>query len=691
VAETPETRRDPSSSLATESAFALDRADWLSLSLIVAFAAAARLLVILALPPLLHLDSDSYFEITERLWRGEGFGDLSRRPPLYPLFLWLTARSATAGLVPVVLAQHLLGIATVVLLYFLARRLLPARMRPAAVIAGLVGAAIPFPILSEHSILSESLFTFLLAAAAYSLLVWWQEDRGRYAACCGALLALAALTRPIAVGIFPLWAAMLFLVAGTDDRRRAAGFLLRAGLLWAILLLPLLLRNYAVMGSFALDRSLGRNLISVADRWISYGVVNEAGAYPEIQAIYGTYRQQKRGPDAVIVYAAMPELRRATGWTDAEIDRALAAIAWEGIRAHPREFVAARLRRLPLLFRNPGPSAWYALQAETYLPFLSRTGRINPELVSRSLAWPALTDARFERAERAYAALSLDLTSGAWLLFSMFGLAGMLWIERRKAAWLLAAMLAYLWLVTIFLQPPNVRYRIPGLSFEVLFAVAGFWFATRAAVWVCRKVSVRIVRAPGERSAPGPHPAETLSDTAVVWLAAGGLLLILGGRAWVLRDSQPILRTADFTLQEAAEPGASPPQLLRELPVAGRPLTVLYWEGSAAERDATVSAEATVEGGGSYAARLFYSCETASCAGATIELSALDAQGRTLAQAVAPLSQERIDNDLFWDQLELRLAAPPDARRIRVAFELQPGMGNLVIPWIALRRVPSFW
>ena len=118
-----------------------------------------------------------------------------------------------------------------------------------------------------------------------------------------------------------------------------------------------------------------------------------------------------------------------------------------------------------------------------------------------------------------------------------------------------------------------------------------------------------------------------------------------------MRDSQPVLRASDLAPQETTEPGepggetagqpsASPPQLLRELPVAGRRITVLYWEGVVMERGETVSAEAAVPGGGSYVARMFYSCETAVCAGARIELSALDGEGRELTRTSAPLSQE---------------------------------------------------
>jgi hypothetical protein len=586
-------------------------------------------------------------------------------------------------------AQHLLGIGTAVLAYLLARRLLPERMRAATLIAGLVLAVLPYPIVIEQTILSESLFTFLLMTAAYSLLMWSQEDRARYAICCGALLALAALTRPIALGIAPLWMGLLLLLRWKADRKRAMGFVLYAGLAWIIVLLPLLIRNYSVMGSFAIERSLGRNLISVADRWISYGVVGEQAAYPRIMGVYGSYLHQKRGPDAVVVYAAMPELRRATGWSDIEIDRALEAIAWEGIRAHPREFLVTRLRRLPLLLRDPGPSSWYALHEETYLPLLARTGRINPELVSRSIAWPGLDRARFELASSVFEALSVGVPSGGWMIFSVLGFAGLVFVERNKLAWFLAGMLAYLWIATILVQPANARYRIPGLAFETLFTVAGFWFAAQATARVFRTFSGAMTCM---RGVPGPSNAFGLKVSAntILLLTSGTLLAILVTRAWLTYDSQPLLGTADFVARgssrdPAAEPGFSPPQLLRDLPVAGRSLNVLYWEGSLRDNAASVSAETSLTDGGFHAARLFYSCEVATCAGATLRLTAIDGQGQTVAETSSSLSQERTDNDLFWDQLELRIAVPSASRRLRAELSFQAGMGNVVIPLISIR------
>jgi hypothetical protein len=168
-------------------------------------------------------------------------------------------------------------------------------------------------------------------------------------------------------------------------------------------------------------------------------------------------------------------------------------------------------------------------------------------------------------------------------------------------------------------------------------------------------------------------------------LATAGILLILGSRAWVVRDARPILAAADLAVQPSGAAADTLPSPIRELLVAGRTLTVFYWEDAEPLRDATASAETSITGGGAYVVRVFYSCGLASCAGAEMLLIALDDQGRRLAQASAPLAQERVDNDLFWDQIELRLSAPNETRRLRLELRLKGGQGNLVIPWVAVR------
>jgi len=90
----------------------LGRDDELTIGLIAALAA---LLLTIFLPPLLHPDSDSYFESTQRLCSQGQLNDLSRHTPLYPLLLSLAGHSKAAGLLPLVLVQHLMAIGSAIL------------------------------------------------------------------------------------------------------------------------------------------------------------------------------------------------------------------------------------------------------------------------------------------------------------------------------------------------------------------------------------------------------------------------------------------------------------------------------------------------------------------------------------------------------------------------------------------------
>ncbi|MBI4460701.1 MAG: glycosyltransferase family 39 protein [Acidobacteria bacterium] len=665
---------------ASKSALRLERADWLAIAIIAAVASLPRLLIALSLPPLVHLDSDSYFEIAQRLWQGEGFGDLSRRTPLYPLFLWLTARFPQAGLFPVVLAQHLMGVATAVLFFLIARRLFSTQLRWAAAICGLTSGVVIYPVLLEQTVLSEPLYIFLVSAAAYCLLAWVQEGRDSMAVACGALLALAALTRPIGAGVFALWLAVIFLFPG---RKPALRFLLFGGSAFAALLLPLLLRNYMAMGSFALQQSLGRNLISVTDRFVDY----EAGAHLPIKAVYREYLRDKRGPDAVVVYAAMPRLRQTTGWSDPQIDRALTEIAWEAIRAHPLEYFWSRLRRLPLLFRDPGLSQRYVLEAETYLPFLQFAGQINPELISRSLAFPGRTRARFEWAELIYRIFAFNLTSGWLFLLPLAGMIAMIWRERSPTAWAGASLLVYHHFATILVQPPNARYRLPTIPWEILFAVAGVYFAARALTHWAERLWKEADR--GERARWG-YPDEGIRRGITgPLLATGVVLAVVGGRALLEIPARLVLQAADF--RQAATPAEGTNRIVRELAVAGRTFPVFYRDGQSQDHDGSAWAESIIQGGLSYELNAAYSCETSECGGGILRITSFDSSGEPLGSESLSLSRERIDNDLFWDQITQRIAVPRSARRLRVELQFRAGMGNAVVPSLKMRVAPTLF
>ena len=156
------------------------------------------------------------------LWFGDSVGYLRSalrlepsptRPSGYSVMLRML--EPLHSFVAVVSVQHLIGLATAVLLYALvwrhARRAAWSRRR-GPWLPGLLGTAVTLPVLFdayqielEHLLLADSLF-MLLVVAAVVVLLWRPAVSLRAAAAAGVLLGLAATTR--AIGL-PLLAVVL--------------------------------------------------------------------------------------------------------------------------------------------------------------------------------------------------------------------------------------------------------------------------------------------------------------------------------------------------------------------------------------------------------------------------------------------------------------------------------------------------
>ncbi len=136
------------------------------------------------------------------------------RPSGYSLYLWLLKPFHSFALVTV--SQHLMGLATAVLLYALARH----RFRAPAWLA--VAMTLPvlydgFEVQLEHLIMSDTLFLFLAMLAITVLLwsplrasgpAWWRSPWLRCAV-AGLLLGLSAIVRPTGLPLIPLVAVYL--------------------------------------------------------------------------------------------------------------------------------------------------------------------------------------------------------------------------------------------------------------------------------------------------------------------------------------------------------------------------------------------------------------------------------------------------------------------------------------------------
>src|SRR5262249_47458942 len=118
-------------------------------------------------PPFVTNDSLSYLLPGFDLVHGGAFAPILKRPPFYSLFIGGVAWLFGDELRVLMLVQHLLGATTVVLTYGIGRMLFgPTAGLLAALLTALSGPLI----VTEHYLMSECLFGFLLVAALLAYL-----------------------------------------------------------------------------------------------------------------------------------------------------------------------------------------------------------------------------------------------------------------------------------------------------------------------------------------------------------------------------------------------------------------------------------------------------------------------------------------------------------------------------------------
>jgi len=108
------------------------------------------------------------------------------------------------------------GVATVAVTYFLARRIYNHRT---GLVAAMLYALLPTPLYFEAEILLDPLFTLLFVGAICCLVVWLQTGSSRSAILAGLLIGLAALTRPTALMLLPVVAVLLVFRFSRNTRR----------------------------------------------------------------------------------------------------------------------------------------------------------------------------------------------------------------------------------------------------------------------------------------------------------------------------------------------------------------------------------------------------------------------------------------------------------------------------------------
>jgi 4-amino-4-deoxy-L-arabinose transferase-like glycosyltransferase len=319
------------------------RGTLISLLAIGLLALAVRLAFAFRAPPFVTNDSLSYLLPGFDLIHGAGFAPILKRPPLYPLFVGGVMGAFGEELRAVMLAQHLLGVATVLLTYGIGRLL----FGPLGGIVGALLTALSGPVIvTEHYLMSEGLFTVLLLAGLLAYLAGVSRgcDRGgldarapsgalAWLALAGVLLGLAALTRPIAQLVLVLLVVALPLLLPRWRPALLGGAVMVA--LFGLTVLPWMVRNQAVQGTFAIAGGSGEGL---AVRTIRYDQRFDFSPPPGGDPDRTLARARKIYRDEAGDGSAFELARRLhdeLGLSEVEADRLMRTIALQAIMRQP--------------------------------------------------------------------------------------------------------------------------------------------------------------------------------------------------------------------------------------------------------------------------------------------------------------------------------------------------------------------
>ncbi|WP_307845217.1 hypothetical protein [Planomonospora sp. ID67723] len=262
------------------------------------------------------------------------------RPAGYSMFLRLL--EPLHSFAAVALVQHLLGLGVGVLVYLTARRLGVAGW--AAALATVPALLDAYQIELEHLLVSDTLFTVLVLAAACLAV---SPRLGLRTACgIGLLLAAATLTRTIGLPLVAVFAAWLLY--------RARGRVLAAGVMLAAAALPVLGYGAWFYATYQRVGIVGANGVFLYSKTMTFADCSVMDPPPDLAVLCDPRPPARRPPAQEYIWSPDSALVKLPGitFTD-ETDTLAGRFASLAIRSQPLDYAASTLKELARSF------TWY--------------------------------------------------------------------------------------------------------------------------------------------------------------------------------------------------------------------------------------------------------------------------------------------------------------------------------------------
>ncbi len=404
--------------------------------MVFALALAVRFVFLILTGPHISPDSSEYEAIGSNIVAGNGFSlstaapyiPTVRRTPAYPAFLALLNGRGQVHRYRIAAIQIVLDSAVAVAILLLTASV---PMRGARIASAVLYALHPAAVAASSTMLSETLFTFLVACAALLVLAARKSDRLALSLLAGIIMGLSVLCRPL--GVIYAGSAVLMLLAWRRQPRalvHAAGFAAAC----ALVILPWTIRCTAVTGRLVIAQAAGICNWYLPTRW--------DWDQNDQTALWRAFENDPYGR------------RLAAARTSAEVvdlNEFGQKQAMRNIEANPRAYLMSRVRTYPHLFIS------------------TFGGKIG---IDRTIG-EVVAQRRFGIAA---------LLAALLILFSLLPLAAAALGLTRAASSPATSLCALFVIATLLVHLPmwiEYRYWLPVLPYELVLAAAGLDFALR--------------------------------------------------------------------------------------------------------------------------------------------------------------------------------------------------------------------